>query len=210
MGRAVRNTSRRAVVARDEVHEMATCTSAGGSHSLPRPEPAGSSSAPYRRGMVSGALLRCAVHLLGSQARSVVGCAAHQQARLLLVAVLPAAGRPANENVPAPGNLPSSLQHAVGTAVPVPSCTPPAKAPKALPPLNPATPEAHAQGGHVCLLDVVALGAKPPVLGVHPVHLHLQPRQPRHTLALKGRRSAPTSRCTSLEPPVAHGLSSRR
>jgi len=33
--------------------------------------------------------------------------------------------------------------------------------------------EAHAQVGHIGLLDVVALGPRLPVVLMHPVHLHL-------------------------------------
>ena len=35
-------------------------------------------------------------------------------------------------------------------------------------------PEAHAQVGHIGLVDVIAVGAQLPVVLVHPVHLHLR------------------------------------
>ena len=44
-------------------------------------------------------------------------------------------------------------------------------------------PEAHAQVGHVGLVDVVALRPRPPVQAVDPVHLHLQCA---HTMSFGG------------------------
>ena len=110
--------------------------------------------------------------LLGAKPRRVAGGAVEHKPRLLGVAILPAHIAPCGW----PGSLGRvGLLDATGggdsTSKSSAAC--PARLLTAQPWLR-RSPKPHAQRGHVCLLDVVALGAQLPVLGVHPVLLHLR------------------------------------